>query len=597
MATRIESGRIQIDAPGSVPMERVGPPQVDFMAAAREEARGAATMADIIDRMSTTVFGMAKEMAQEEALRFAAENPITDQQLALAREGLPSAIPGVGKMSNDVTVYGKALQKARTLQLSGYFEMEGRNELAKLLVDVQNGKASSTDVANKISVVTDGYAKSLAKIDGEASIKLRATMATHGNTVLNAAYESELKRKKSQDITKFDLDFDNTIQLLEATVSRGFWIDQNGEQRSINDLAKNIEINIANQSLLIGDAGVQKEYSEKFRVALRTAKINAVTKHVMSDEFLADPTVGLNKIRAGDVGKMSQVLKEMVATDFDAVAKVTANYMLAVNQKEEIARRKREDEKRTAESTAINLLEQIYPIKDPKNPTRQKLVADLMALPPGSVPIGTIKDILEPNKEGTGNSMSEYNALGMIFDGKITDKAQIDRIPNLTVGQRLTLLKALRSENKAGDRELDSGLNKLSGINADPSTIVVLDKNSAEFKRKQELKARALAIQAEVTAKGETITERQILNQIESEILAKKNTSEAKQALDSLNYYVIDKSGRAKPDRDWITGPINRQTLPALKQKAEATKDPGDRTRRLRQIQELERLLKVSEGM
>jgi hypothetical protein len=596
MATRIESGRIQIDAPGGVPMERIAPQQVDFMVAAREEARGAATMADILDRMSTSVFGMAKEMAQEEAIKFAAENPITDQQLALAREGLPSAIPGVGKTSGDFSVYGKALQKARTLQLSGYFEMEGRNELTKLLVDVQNGKASSTDVANKIAVVTDGYAKSLAKIDGEASIKLRATMATHGNTVLNAAYESELKRKKSEDITKFDLDFDNTMKLLEATVSRGFWIDQNGQQRSINDLAKNIEVNISNQSMLIGDAGVQKEYSEKFRVALRTAKINAVTKHVMSDEFMADPTATLNKIRTGDVGKMSQVLKEMVATDFDAVAKVTANYMLAVNQKEEIARRDRDNKKRIEEGKAINLLEQIFPIEDPKNPTRQKLVAELMQLDPGSLPIGTIKDLLEPKKEGEGNSLAEYNALGMIFDGKITDKAQLDRIPGLNIKQRLTLLKALRSENKAGDRELDSGLNKLSGINADPSTIVVLDKNSAEFKRKQELKARALAIQAEVTAKGETITERQILNQIESEILAKKNTSEAKQALDSLNYYVIDKNGRAKPDRDWVTGPINRQTLPALKQKAEATKDPGDRTRRLRQIQEIERLLKISEG-
>ncbi len=591
MATRIESGRIQIASPGGgVPMDRVVSPQVDFMAAAREEARGAATMADIIDRMSTTVFGMAKEMAQEEALRFAAENPITDQQLALAREGLPSAIPGVGKMSNDVTVYGKALQKARTLQLSGYFEMEGRNELAKLLVDVQNGKASSTDVANKIAVVTDGYAKSLAKIDGEASIKLRATMATHGNTVLNAAYESELKRKKAQDITKFDLDFDNTMNLLEAAVSRGFWIDQNGEQRSVNDLAKTIEVNIANQSLLIGDAGVQKEYSENFRVALRTAKINAVTKHIMSDEFMADPTATLKKITTGDVGKMSQLFKEMVATDFDAVAKVTANYMLAVNQKEEIARRDRDNKKRIEEGKAINLLEQIFPIEDPKNPKRQKLVAELMQLDPGSIPIGTIKDLLEPKKDGEGNSLAEYNALGMIFDGKITDKAQLDRIPGLNIKQRLTLLKALRSENKAGDRELDSGLNKLSGINADPSTIVVLDKNSAEFKRKQELKARALAIQAEVTAKGETITERQILNQIESEILAKKNTSEAKQALDSLNYFVIDKSGRAKPDRDWITGPVNRQTLPALKQKA------GTDPKKLRQIQEIERLLKISEG-
>jgi len=253
--------------------------------------------------------------------------------------------------------------------------------------------------------VTDGYAKSLAKIDGEASIKLRATMATHGNTVLNAAYESELKRKKAQDITKFDLDFDNAMKILEFTVSRGYWIDPDNNQRSINDLVKNIEVNIANQSLLIGDAGVQKEYSEKFRVALRTAKINAMTNHVTSDEFMADPTATLNKIRTGNLGKMSQLFKEMVATDFDAITKVTANYMLAVNQREEIARRKRDDEKRVAEAAAIDLIEQIYSIEDTKNPTRRKLVEQLMALPQGSTPIGTIKDVLQPEKQ---NSRLEY---------------------------------------------------------------------------------------------------------------------------------------------------------------------------------------------
>ncbi len=287
---------------------------------------------------------------------------------------------------------------------------------------------------------------------------------------------------------------------------------------------------------------------------------------------------------------MSQLFKEMVATDFDAVAKVTANYMLAVNQKEEIARRKRDDEKRAAEATAIDLLEKIYPIKDTKNPTRIKLVEQLMALPPGSIPIGTIKDILEPEKEGEGNLLAEYNAEGLIFANKLTTKEQLDRIPGLNLKQRMSLQRLMNKENKSGDRELDSGLNKLAGINADPGTIVVLDKNSEEFKRKQELKTRVLQIQAEASAKGETITERQILNQIESEILAKKNTSEAKQAKDSLDYFVIDKSGRAKPDRDWITGPVNRQTLPALKQKA------GTDPKKLRQIQEIERLLKISEG-
>ena len=88
-----------------------------------------------------------------------------------------------------------------------------------------------------------------------------------------------------------------------------------------------------------------------------------------------------------------------------------------------------------------------------------------------------------------------------------------------------------------------------------------------------------------------------VIKQLEENVIKRQNTAEAKQAKESLDYFVIDKSGRAKQDRDWITGPINRQTLPALRQKAEATKDPGDRIRRMRQVQEAERLLKVSEGM
>jgi hypothetical protein len=591
MATRIESRGVQIAAPGGAPIERVVPQQVDYMVAAREEARGAATMADILDRMSQTVFGMAKDMAAEEALKFAAQNPITDDQIQLAKEGMPSAIPGVGKLGSDFSVYGKALQKARMLQLSGHFEMEGRNELTKLLVDVQNGNAKSQDVANKIANVTDGYAKSLSQIDGEAAIKFRATMATHGNTVLNAAYEAEQKRKKAADIAKFDLDFDNSIVLLEATISKGFWVDNNGQQRSVDELAGIIQNNIVNQSLLIGDAGVQKEYSEKFRVALRTAKINAVTKHLASDEFLVNPLDTLDRIRRGDVGKMSAVLQEMTRNDFESVAKISANFMLAVNQREEIGRRKREDEKRTAEATAINLLEQIYPIKDRNNPKRQALIKEVMALPPGSLPIGTIKDLLEPEKEGEGNPLAEYNALGMIFENKITSKEQLDKIPGLNARQRLTLLKALRTENKDGLRTLDTGLSKLAGIPVEPGIVISLDKNSEEWKRKQQLKVRAAQIEAEAANEGKVLTERQILDKMESELLAKRNTAEAKQAREALDYFVLDKSGKAKPDRDWITGPINRQTLPALRQKA------GNDPKKLRQVQEAERLLKVSEGM
>jgi hypothetical protein len=333
------------------------------------------------------------------------------------------------------------------------------------------------------------------------------------------------------------------------------------------------------------------KYINDYKKEFNNAKINVVTRHLMSDDFMGDPLTTLSKIRTGDVGKMSSVLKEMIATDFDSVAKVTANYMLAVNQREELKNRKRDQDKRNGEAAAIDLLEKIYPIKDVKNPKRVAYVNELMALPPGSIPIGTIKDLLEPEKEGDGNPVAEYNALGMIFDGRITTKEQLDKIPGLNPRQRLGLLKSLRTENKDGLRALDAGLNKLAGIASEPGAIVVIDQKSEEWKRKQQLKVRVAEIESEAANEGKVLTERQIIDKMEKEILDKRNSAEARQAKESLDNFVVDKAGRPKPDRDWITGPVNKQTLPALREKAKT--DP----KKLRQIQEIERLLKVSEGM
>lgn len=589
MATRLEPGQVQLRSSGGVPMQQIVPTGVDYIGP-RAQARTAETMAQILDRMSQSTFGMAKEMAQEEAFKFAAENPITEDQLQLAKEGLPQAIPGVGKLSSDYTVYGKALQKARTLQLAGHFEIEGRNELAKLLTEVQNGKADSQNVATKIATVTDGYAKSLAKVDGEAAIKFRATMATHGNTVLNAAYEAELKRAKAQERIKFDMNFDNSMALLEATVSQGFWTDANGQQRSIDELVSVIQRNVATQSLLLGDAGVQTEYSEKFRIGLRNAKIAAVTKHLQSDEYIGDATATLEKLRLRQVGKMSSILNDLFINDMDAYAKVVANFMAADTSRETTAARKREENKRAAEGKAIDLLEQIFPIKDKNNPKRRELIEQLKALPPGSTPIGTLQTLLSPTDEGEGSSQSMYNALDLVFKGVIRSKEDIDRIPGLSIKQKIDLLKLTRKEDKSGDNELFTRVNRLAGVPETSNGGFVIDEKSEQFKKRKRLEARAAQIESDLINQGKPVTKSQVADILEQEVLTQKNSQEAKDARKQLDEYARRADGSFKPDRDWITGPINRSTLPALRQKA------GNDPKKLRQIQDIERLLKLSEG-
>lgn len=596
MATRLDAGNIQLRQPGSVPMRQIEPRPVQYIAG-KAQAESNQVLGQMLDRMSAGMFEYAGKMRVEEGLKYAAENEITQEQLFDSHGGLLDVELGGGisikkgkveksALSMLPSKFNEAVKKARSAQLANLFQQEGNAELIKIVSDIEQGNASasSKNVLEKINTFTKASAEVLSQVDPEAAIRFNATMATHGNAVYKSALEAESKFNKRVREQKFVTDFNSQTKLMEVSIANNPQILNSTYEAGLKTLE---------QTVLTEGIGPElaNKYINDYKKEFNNAKINVVTRHLMSDEFMGDPLTTLSKIRTGDIGKMSDVLKNMISNDFDSVAKVTANYMLAVNQREELNNRKRDQDKRNGEAAAIDLLEKIYPIKDVKNPKRVAYVNELMALPPGSIPIGTIKDLLEPEKEGDGNPVAEYNALGMIFDGRITTKEQLDKIPGLNPRQRLGLLKSLRTEDKDGLRTLDAGLNKLAGIASEPGAMVVIDQKSEEWKRKQQLKVRVAEIQSEAANENKVLTERQIIDKMEQEILNKKNSAEAKQAKESLDNFVVDKAGRPKPDRDWITGPVNNRTLPALREKAK--NDP----KKLRQIQEIERLLKVSEGI
>jgi hypothetical protein len=583
MATRIESGQMQLRSVGGVPMAQVQQQQVDYVGP-REQAQTANVLAQVLDRMSASAFQTAGVMRQQEGLQFAAQNPLTSEQIESAKGGMTMGMGGRGEASSisstsSMNFFDQAVAKARSLELSGHFEIEGRNELVKLLAGVEDGSVTSAQVSDKIKTMTDGYSKSLANIDPEASIKFRATMATHGNTVLNAAYKEELQRKKAKDIALFDLDFDNNIALLEKTVSQGFWMEK-GQKRSIDELVAVFRSDIYNQSLLLGDKAIQIEYSTKFETALRTAKINSVTKALMSDENMVDPERTLQKLRSGDLGDMSPVLQQMIVNDFDAVAKVTANYMVAVNNRKSIADAKVAEAKRAGEAQAINLLEQIFPLPD-GSPKKKQLLSQLTALPEGSVPIGTLKDLLAPS--GEGNAAVNFNLLAGIYNNTITQPSQIWGLvgKGITGKDAVTALKLLQSEDRRDSSELDRGISQLSGIPVIPGSVVVIDPKGEEFKRRTQLQSQALQIQAAAAAEGKTLTPRQILTQLEDNIAKTRNTETAKAARKSLE--VFEKL-------EWVNGPINRNTLPALERKA------GTDKKKLNEVNRIKQLLRQADG-
>lgn len=574
MATRLTSGNVQVRQVGNVPMQQINQQQTNYMFAANAKAQEANTLARILDDMSNSIGEYATKKRFEEGLQFAAENPLTPEQLQLAKDGMPSAIPGVGKISSDVGYFGQALKKARSLELSSHFEVEGRNELTKLLADVQNGIVTSDQVGAKISTMTEGYAKSLATVDPEASIKFRATMATHGNTVLNSAYEAELKRAKAQRVAKFDMDFDNGVRLLEAAVSQ--------QPEMIDQVADVFRTNINNQSLLLGDAGLQKEYSTKFETALRNAKIQALTKEFTSDKYMADPLITLKKIEGGDAGKLSPVLQQLKMMDGDAVAKVTANFMAAVNHRESLKKQQAADAKASDEKSWADLYPQYLravEVNDQKTAANLRgRITDIYRKGTGAIPDSLFGSMFE-KKQGKGDGVLKLNIQQSIYENKITDFDQIKKYvgKGITAEDASSFYSLLNSTNKNEQKDSDRRLYRLAKLKQTSEGMFILDEQSAEYKKYKALEARRAQIESDAVNDGKPITKSRATEILEQEELSKAKTDEAKSARNQLTT-VYEK----KP---WINGPITRQSMPTLKHKA------GNDINKQRDLKRIEELL------
>ena len=578
MATRLEQGQAQLRSAAGVPMERVTPQQIEFFGP-RAEARTNEILAQNIDRMTQVILEYGKGVRQREGLQFVIDTPPTEAQMLAAREGDVSTLLA----SDFPSAFNQAVKKGRSFQLAERAGAQIREDVVGLANQAEQGLITPEKVKTEIDNRRKGYTASIAQFDGEAALRFDAGAAADGHVAYKAALDAAAKKTKEKDLIIFRADTANKIEIYKKGLAINPALGPEYERL--------FKSSILAAASLHGPV-IYKEFQAIVETKFIEAQVDVVSKHLLKEEYMADAEATLKNIRDLNIGNMSNILQNLDIISPDSIRKITANYITANNEREAIATRKRAAAKLAGQDSAIQLLEQIFRIKNKNDPRRQKLINQAMDLPPGSLPIGTIKDLLEPEKEGDGNPLAEYNALGMIFNDVITSKEQLDRIPGLNTKQRLRLLKALRTENRDGFRTLDSGLNKLSGIREEPGIVISLDKNSEELKRKQELRVRVEQIRLEATNEGKVLTERQILDKLESEILAKRNTADAKQAQEKLNNYARNPDGKAKKGREWITGPINNESIKALRRQAEKSNDPV----KLRQVRDMEALLKQAQG-
>lgn len=387
----IDSGRMQLAQVSGAQLPTIQMPMVNPIGA-QVAASGANMLANALNQMETFAFGRAKELQAVAAEQFAVENPISDEQLKALANGQPIEAYMGGAGGN---VFDAVVAKARGLELAAHFKAEGRVQYAKILDDVKAGRMTAEDARSKMNVISNGLMKPLS-INPDAAFQVKADLATFGSTIYKAALDSDANRVKQQRIALIDASANALTAGLEEAYSQGFWIDSKGQKRNVSDVSESFKQSVLNDALVLGDADLQQKYAKQFIEADRAAKISAVLKYTNTPDNIVNPQVTQRSIRTGNLGKMSDVAKELNLKDEKAVEEIEKRFMEYVGRQTTLEKERVAEEKRVNENMTKDLFAEYY-TPTTKASRKKEIVNQLIGL--RTLTPDQMETLLDPSKK------------------------------------------------------------------------------------------------------------------------------------------------------------------------------------------------------
>ncbi len=296
--------------------------------------------------ISQFAFKEAGEEAKRQGLQYGAENPVTKDQIEVAL--------GTGKKPAELfakrgTIFGEAALQAQSAQLRLELENNARSKMAMTAAEVDAGRLSDIDeVRAQINGPIDGFAKMLAGIDPEESVRFRASMDAAGNTILKSAYDKIISvqnaalRSRLADSVPTTLDFVSRLYETEPDINKQ------------KDLISVYRDTLLKSLLPTADAAFINSTMAKFEEGVAKLRVDAVSKYVTSTDFSADPLTAVSKLDKNDAGKMTSLWSTL---NFEDQAKVRSNLRTVAGQRWDVnekAKKELEDQDSLAAATAMS---------------------------------------------------------------------------------------------------------------------------------------------------------------------------------------------------------------------------------------------------
>jgi len=367
----------------------------------KEGARGFESIDRKLDQLSSFIKREGTQYAKEQAMQYAAQNPVTEQQIA---EAVASKGEGKSWLSalTGGNVYDETLQAAQGSMLANQLSIEAQKKFRELQVMAENNQLSFDDAQVEIQDIIDGYATTISAFSPEASIKARASMATAGNGVLKSVAEKQSKIFAAAQAAKLDEDIFSVKRFAEDEFYRGdSWNPTTQTYIRAEDRIAAIFEPIESQAMAMGQEGRFPKLLE----AKREARINGVTRGLLDEKFAASPTKAYKRIINGDLGEYESSWAMMSDDERD---KVKSKFLKEIADRKKFSDQAEKEQDETYKKISVDLMREA----ENADPARQREIANE----------------LWQNNSDAGSMVTPLGYLQKLSEGKIGEELDNDEL-------------------------------------------------------------------------------------------------------------------------------------------------------------------------
>lgn len=514
-------------------------------AAQQVAAEGFSRMSQNLDRMLGFLQSELETKAQREAKKYAIENPPTKEQIDKAVEtGQFPQIEGAGR------IFQQTYEAMAGTMLSSQLQAEGQRKIGQVLEAVKAGGAiDPIKLQTDLKDMIDGYAVSVAALDPEESIRLRARLTLAGNAVFEQASAQAIKRDQEQLNAGMQSMADNFSPVAEAIIAKSGQIDP-ATGKPV-DVERMLAAQIKPFQDLVQTTGDRKPL-DKALAQIQEAKLGSLVATATDSAFAATGAEALRKLAAGDAGSLSGIYKGLAQKDKETVRKRVRDYFVdQTNAAKADEDARKADAKRAANALELELLNPKTTIDRQRQIVNTLVSSDQMTL-------AAAKSWLEPKKPD-GNVLTELQLMDRIRSGNIqTLEPVLAEAGNLSDVQILRIGNYLRNEayRTAEDKlKAEAGI---LGFELNPSEAKIRKLKELRIIFNEQVESGALPVKAADSAinaynANENVkaydARRQKVNDSVSKILESKGYAMPNVAIEEMDIGALkDSRGRPIPD-------------------------------------------------